>query len=93
MIGEQVLAGFALEIKRNYECSTSQTLRTLVLLGHVDAANVFDPTSKGPVSEHVTRGILERKAATVPPPPKGQNIRAPIDGVSAPFVYQRVHHR
>ncbi|KAF4502408.1 hypothetical protein FAGAP_1378 [Fusarium agapanthi] len=34
------------------------------------------------VKEYVPRGIIERQAASVTPPPRGQNIRAPIDGVN-----------
>jgi hypothetical protein len=82
VIGEPVMAGYALEIKRNYECNTSRDLRKLVHLGYVDTANIHEPTSKSYVKEFTTRGILEGHAATVVPPPRGQNIRAPIDGVS-----------
>ncbi|KAL1297355.1 hypothetical protein AAFC00_004896 [Neodothiora populina] len=76
------MAGYRLEIKRNYDCSPSQDLRSLVLLGDVDVVNIHEPTSKAFVRGDIARGTLERQAATIPPPPKGQNIRAPVDGIN-----------
>lgn len=81
VVGEPVMAGYTLEIKRNYECSTSQDLKKLVLLGYVDTCNVYEPKSSSYVKETSPRSTLERHASTVPPPPRGQNVRAPIDGV------------
>lgn len=75
------MAGFVLEIKRNYECKNSKDLEKLVPLGHIDGANLHDSPSSEFMKD-VPRGVLEREAGMVPPPPKGQNVRAPIDGVS-----------
>lgn len=76
------MAGYALEIKRNDECAHSPDLKKLVFLGHVATTNIHDNESGDHIKEHAPRGTLESLAATVPPPPRGQNIRAPIDGVS-----------
>ncbi|KAH6884998.1 hypothetical protein B0T10DRAFT_493094 [Thelonectria olida] len=81
VVGEPVMAGYVLEIKRNYECSTSRDLKKLVLLGHVDASNVHNPSSADYRKENTAKGPLEQYAARVAPPPRGQNVRAPIDGV------------
>ena len=75
------MAGYTLEIKRNYECSTSQDLRELVLRGYVDKCNIYEPRSSSYIKETAPRSTLESHASTVSPPPRGQNVRAPIDGV------------
>ena len=82
VVGEPLMSGYALEFKRNYECSTSHDLQEMVFLGNVDSTNVYDPSSTKPVRETHPRATLEREATTISPPPRGQNIRAPIDGVS-----------
>ncbi|KAI9744323.1 MAG: hypothetical protein M1818_002475 [Claussenomyces sp. TS43310] len=74
------MAGYALEIKRNYDCSTSLDLKKLVLLGYVDTTNMHEPTSKAFIREYTAKSMLERYA-TSSPPPRGQNIRAPVDSV------------
>ncbi|OAA45522.1 hypothetical protein NOR_03311 [Metarhizium rileyi] len=66
----------------NYECSTSRDLQELVFLGYVDSTNIYDPSYTKFVKETHPRQTLEREAAMITPPPKGQDIRAPIDGVS-----------
>ncbi|KAF4997579.1 hypothetical protein FGRMN_3784 [Fusarium graminum] len=81
VIGEPVMTGYALEIKRNHECSTSKDLRFLVHLGYIDEKNVYKPDDTDSKKEYTPRGLLEQYASRVPPPPRGQNIRDPIDGV------------
>ncbi|KAI1122737.1 hypothetical protein F5Y10DRAFT_270793 [Nemania abortiva] len=81
VVGEPVMVGFALEIKRHYECKDDKDLENLVRLGHIDEANLYDSPSSELVKD-VPRGVIEREAGMVPLPPKGQNIRAPIDGVT-----------
>ncbi|KAF4462112.1 hypothetical protein FALBO_11081 [Fusarium albosuccineum] len=81
VVGEPIMSGFVFEIKRNYDGQHSKELKQLVLLGHIDLANLYDPTSTTMVKENTARSVVERHAASVPPPPRGQNIRAPIDGV------------
>ncbi|KFA75740.1 hypothetical protein S40288_04954 [Stachybotrys chartarum IBT 40288] len=101
VIGEPVLAGYALEIKRNYECKESRDLEELVLLGHVDPANVYNPTDTEFVKNDKARTAIEREAVRVPPPPRGQNVRAPINGVTTKrcqewtmeFLYRLVEKR
>ena len=82
VVGEPVMNGFVLEFKRNYDCSTSRALQGMVLLGYVDSTNLYDPPYTEFVKESRSRETLEREAASVPPPPGGQDVRAPIDGVS-----------
>ncbi|KAK3935021.1 hypothetical protein QBC46DRAFT_58986 [Diplogelasinospora grovesii] len=82
VVGEPVMNGYTLEFKRNYECKDSRDLQKLVRLGTVDAANLYDPPSTKFVKESTPRGTLEREAAKVAPPRGGQNVRAPIDGVT-----------
>lgn len=85
VVGEPLMAGYALEIKRNHECSTSEDLKELVLLGHVDISHIYGPELKTEIKETketTPRSTLERYASTVKPPPRGQDVRAPIDGVS-----------
>nr|POE48871.1 hypothetical protein CFP56_38968 [Quercus suber] len=81
VVGEPIMSGYALEFKRNYECSSSRDLQALVFLGYVLAAHVCNPANPQYVKESTPRSLLEREAATIPPPPRGQDIRAPIDGV------------
>ncbi|KND86747.1 hypothetical protein TOPH_08604 [Tolypocladium ophioglossoides CBS 100239] len=55
----------------------------MVFLGYVDSNNLYDPVNKSFAREYTPRGVLKSEAAQVPPPPRGQNVRAPIDGVNA----------
>jgi hypothetical protein len=82
VVGEPVMNGYTLEFKRNYECSSSRDLQEMVLLGYVDPTNLYNPPYTKLVKENTPRETLEREAAVVPPPQGGQNVRAPIDGVS-----------
>ncbi|WVN90131.1 uncharacterized protein L203_105366 [Cryptococcus depauperatus CBS 7841] len=82
VVGEPVMLGYALEFKRNDECSDSRDLREMVFLGHVDSANLYDPPDMMVFKETCARAALEREATMVNPPPRGQNIRALIDGVT-----------
>ncbi|KAF5017409.1 hypothetical protein F66182_10665 [Fusarium sp. NRRL 66182] len=82
VVGEPVMSGFVFEIKRNYNGQASKELKELVYLGKIDAANLYEPPSTKMVKENIPRGVIERHAASIPPPPRGQNIRAPIDGVT-----------
>lgn len=82
LVGEPLMSGYALQFKRNYECSTDRELSQLVLLGTVGEANVWDGDGGAFHVEDTPRGVLEREAMFVKPPPRGQDVRAPIDGVS-----------
>ncbi len=81
VVGEPMMAGFSLEFKRNYECWGSLDLEELVALGQVDPANSFEPGVTEFIRETIPRSKMEVEATKVRPPPRGQNIRAPIDGV------------
>ncbi|KAI6375404.1 hypothetical protein MCOR25_002970 [Pyricularia grisea] len=80
--------GFALKIKRNYECSTFSYLKELVLLGQVRSDDLYEPNADDEEKDTTPRGRLEKEATKIPPPSKGQNIRAPIDGVGVPLVHR-----
>ncbi|KAF5011383.1 hypothetical protein FDECE_2494 [Fusarium decemcellulare] len=82
VVGEPLMAGFVFEIKRNFDGQHDNELKQLVLLGKIDVANLHDSTSEIDVKEDIPRSVVERHAASVPPPPRGQNTRAPIDGVN-----------
>ncbi|CAH0033935.1 unnamed protein product [Clonostachys rhizophaga] len=82
VVGEPMLAGFQLEIKHDYECNTVQDLKELVHIGYVNPVDVHTPSSSKLRQGDNPHGRLEREALKVPPPPSGQNIRAPIDGAS-----------
>ncbi|UNI16350.1 hypothetical protein JDV02_002787 [Purpureocillium takamizusanense] len=85
VVGEPLMSGYALEFKRNFDCSTAHDLRKLVLLGTVDEKHIHDSgnvTGGVSVVDAVPRSRLETEASRVPPPPKGQDMRLPIDGVN-----------
>lgn len=82
VIGEPLFNGYRLEFKRNYECLNSKGLKALVYLGPVDDTNLFVSNDRTYALESAPRSALEREAQRVPPPPSGQDVRAPIDGVS-----------
>lgn len=81
VVGEPLMAGYQLEIKRNYDCKDYRDLDKLVLLGQVESSDVFDPEDDIFKSDDSPRAPMERLAAQITPPRKGQDIRAPIDGV------------
>lgn len=80
VVGEPLMLGYKLEIKRNYACGVND-VKKLVFLGQVASEHVFQPMSGVYVDDDTPRGKLEQLAAGIPPPPRGQDIRAPIDGV------------
>lgn len=78
------MAGYALEFKRNFECRTEPDLEKLVLLGSVNTSNVYEcDATNSSIRENTARSTMERVAATVEPPPRGQDVRKPVDGVSS----------
>ena len=87
VVGEPLMAGFALEFKRNYDCFLSTGLLKLLLLGAINDTYLFQLDSDKIVREAVPRCLVETISSKVRPPPKGQDIRAPIDGVSIHFYY------
>ncbi|KAM3422417.1 hypothetical protein BST61_g2768 [Cercospora zeina] len=76
VVGEPIIAG------RNYDCSNSRRLGALVRLGYVDEAHIYASSGTTATKDSTPRAPLEREATLVPPPPRGQNVRAPIDGVN-----------
>jgi hypothetical protein len=80
------MSGYAHEFKRNYDCVTMHDIQELVFLSYVNEANIFEPTNSTFGREGTPRARLEREALLVNPPPRNQNLRAPIDGVGALVV-------
>ncbi|KAF5967682.1 hypothetical protein FCOIX_11809 [Fusarium coicis] len=82
VVGEPLMSGFAFEVHRNYNTQAYQDLKQLVFLGKIDDSMLHEhPETKPEIRENIVRSLLERVAESITPPPKGQNIRAPIDGV------------
>ncbi|SCO58415.1 uncharacterized protein FFMR_15571 [Fusarium fujikuroi] len=82
VVGEPLMSGFAFEVHRNYNTQAYPDLKRLVFLGKIDDSILHDyPETEFEIRENKPRSLIERIAASVPPPPKGQNICAPIDGV------------
>lgn len=53
-----------------------------MLLDYIDEDILYETASSDEmVEEHTPRGTLEKYMASVEPPPRGQDVRAPIDGV------------
>ncbi|KAH8175249.1 hypothetical protein LIA77_03667 [Sarocladium implicatum] len=82
VVGEPMIVGFSQEFKRNFNCTESSDLKELVLLGNMLDTHVYKPHQSDPLIERTPRCQLENMAMRVLPPPRGQDIRAPIDGVS-----------
>ncbi|RBA22458.1 hypothetical protein FPRO05_00805 [Fusarium proliferatum] len=82
VVGEPLMSGFAFEVNRNYSTQAYQDLKQLVFLGKIDDSIHHNyPETECEIRENTARSLIERVAESVPPPPKGQDIRAPIDGV------------
>ncbi|RYC87072.1 hypothetical protein BFJ63_vAg10046 [Fusarium oxysporum f. sp. narcissi] len=81
VVGEPLMSGFAFEVHRNYNTQAYSDLKQLVFLGEIDDSILHNYPERSEIRENTTRSLLERVAESVTPPPKGQNIRAPIDGV------------
>lgn len=86
VIGEPVMNGYVHEFKRNFTYSASQDLQEMVYLGQVDAVQVYLAADGKLIRENTPRSGIEREAITIRPPPGGQNVRAPIDGVGDPVA-------
>ncbi|CVK94919.1 uncharacterized protein FMAN_13203 [Fusarium mangiferae] len=83
VVGEPLMSGFAFEVHRNYNTQAYPDLKRLVFLGKIDVSILHSYAETEPeIRENTPRSLIERLAESVPPPPKGQNIRAPIDGVN-----------
>ena len=81
VVGEPLMSGYALQFERNYDAQGSKTLWELLLLGRVASVDLFEPKDQVVAVESTPRAKLEHQAAKVAPPPKGQDLRAPVDGV------------
>ncbi|KAF5570135.1 calcium-independent phospholipase A2 [Fusarium phyllophilum] len=82
VVGEPLMSGFAFEIHRNYNTKAYPDLKQLVFLGKIDDSLLHEyPKAEPEIRENTARSLIERVAESVAPPPKGQNLRAPVDGV------------
>ncbi|KAF4445619.1 hypothetical protein F53441_10683 [Fusarium austroafricanum] len=82
VVGEPLMSGFAFEVHRNCNLQVFPDLKQLVFLAKTDDANIHDSPTAKEIRESTPRSVVERHVGSVPPPPKGQDIRAPIDGVN-----------
>jgi hypothetical protein len=83
VVGEPLMAGYVLEMKRHFDIQNDRELKALVRLGSIDSTNLYsDESLDTMIRDYVPKSIVERLADSVPPPPRGQDVRAPIDGVS-----------
>ncbi|KLO90547.1 Uncharacterized protein LW93_10965 [Fusarium fujikuroi] len=83
VVGEPLMSGFAFEVHRNYNTQAYPDLKQLVFLGKIDDSILYNYTEiESEIRENTARSLIERLAESVPPPPKGQKIRARIDGVN-----------
>ncbi|EXM14371.1 hypothetical protein RAB80_009954 [Fusarium oxysporum f. sp. vasinfectum] len=83
VVGEPLMSGFAFQVHRNYNTQVYADLKSLVFLGKIDDSILCDyPETETEIRETTPRSNIERLAECVTPPPRGQNIRAPIDGMS-----------
>ncbi|RKL34126.1 hypothetical protein BFJ72_g9613 [Fusarium proliferatum] len=82
VVGEPLMSGFVFEVHRNYNTQAYLDLKQLVILGKIDDPILYNyPETEPEIRENTAKGTIERVAKSVTPPPKGQDIRAPIDGV------------
>ncbi|KAF5630109.1 calcium-independent phospholipase A2 [Fusarium sp. NRRL 52700] len=83
VVGEPLMCGFSFEIHRNYNTQVYSDLKHLVFLGKIDGSVLHNyPETECEIREDTPRSLIERVAESITPPPKGQNIRIPIDGVN-----------
>ncbi|CAG7555714.1 unnamed protein product [Fusarium equiseti] len=83
VVGEPLMAGYMLEMKRHFDIQNDRELKALVPLGSIDSSNLHrDESLDTMIRDYVPKSIVERLADSVPPPPRGQDVRAPIDGVN-----------
>lgn len=81
------MTGFFYEFKRNDNTYQDTSLGTAVLLDHVEESLHVDSSSGDFSTDVVPLGSLDAAALQVPPPGKS-DVRAPVDGVSAPCLRQ-----
>ena len=83
VVGEPLMAGYMLEMKRHFDVQNDRELRALVRLGSIDSTILHrDDSLDTMFRDYVPKSAVERLAGSVAPPPRGQDVRAPIDGVS-----------
>jgi hypothetical protein len=76
------MTGYILEFKRNHSPKEDSTEKyTMIEIGHVDSANIVDPTSGVKVSDGVPKGNIEIAASQVPTPGISDNFLAPVNDV------------
>jgi hypothetical protein len=76
------MTGYILEFKRNHSPKEDSTEKyTMIEIGHVDSANIVDPTSGVKGSDGVPKGNIEIAASQVPTPGISDNFLAPVNDV------------
>lgn len=82
VVGEPLMSGFTLQFKRNCNEASLPDLKELIFLGRVELSHLHIPNDETYIEEDVPRARIERAATSIPTPPKGQDLRLPVDGVS-----------
>ncbi|KAF2757270.1 hypothetical protein EJ05DRAFT_500813 [Pseudovirgaria hyperparasitica] len=73
------MAGYSHEFKRNYDTSTSDQLRGLVHIGHVDQGLVYEPPTEDFSRHSSAMSSLERVALQIQAPRASENFMAPVN--------------
>ncbi|KAF7195059.1 hypothetical protein HII31_03527 [Pseudocercospora fuligena] len=81
VVGEPLMSGFTLQFKRNCDEASLPDLKELIFLGSTESSQLFFPKDETYIEEDIPRSSIERAATLISPPPKGQNLRLPIDGI------------
>lgn len=76
------MIGYALEFKRNYSPADSPDPSRRWVIGQIACRYIVDSPKNEGDTDATPRGDLELIASQVKPPPAGQNVLMPIDGVS-----------
>ncbi|KAJ4018725.1 hypothetical protein NW752_005853 [Fusarium irregulare] len=83
VVGEPLMTGYMLEMKRHFDVQNDRELRALIRLGTIDGSNLHrDGFLDTMMRDYVPRSTVERLADSVAPPPRGQDVCAPIDGAN-----------
>ena len=71
VVGEPLMAGYMLEMKRHFDVQDDRELRALVRLGSIDSTNLHSNDSLNTMTrDYVPKSIVERLADSILPPPR-----------------------
>lgn len=82
------VAGYKLEFERCYSPALRHQPYEMILIGHINPANIVDCADQGTSIDSEPRASIQRAAAEIPPPWISQNFIAPANGIR--FSFQEV---